>query len=110
MRRYFCALLLLTAAAWAANVKLYMKDGSFQLVREYSVKGDRVRFYSVERSDWEEVPTELVDIQKTEGEVAQRKTVLAEEAKVLSEEDRVERQLQNEIMKIPQNPGVYHLE
>jgi len=41
--------------------KLVLADGTFQLVREYSVQGDRVRYWSVERSDWEEIPTTLVN-------------------------------------------------
>ncbi len=41
--------------------KLMLKDGSFQLVREYAVKGDRVRYYSLDRSQWEEIPSDLVD-------------------------------------------------
>jgi hypothetical protein len=41
--------------------KLVLADGTFQLVREYSVQGDRVRYWSVERSAWEEIPTKLVD-------------------------------------------------
>lgn len=41
--------------------KLVLTDGSFQLVREYSVEGDRVRYWSVERSAWEEIPAKLVD-------------------------------------------------
>jgi len=41
--------------------KLVLSDGTFQLVREYSVEGDRVRYWSVERSAWEEIPTNLVD-------------------------------------------------
>lgn len=110
MARLLLALFLLAVSALAANLKLYLKDGGYQLVREYSVNGDRVRFYSVERSAWEEIPTELVDLKRTEAEVGARKTKLAEEARILSEEDRVERQLQEEIMKIPQNAGVYTLE
>ncbi len=110
MRRFLFALLTFAVLVPAATLKLYMTDGSYQVVREYSVQNDRVRFYSMERSSWEEVPTQLVDLKRTEAEVNQRKTQLAEEAKVLSEEDRVERQLQEEVMKIPRNPGVYFLE
>jgi hypothetical protein len=110
MRKLCVALLVLVMAAWAANVKLYLNDGTFQLVREYKVEGDRVRFYSVERSSWEEIPASLVDLKRTEAEMNQRKAKLAEEAKVLSEEDKVERALQEEIAKIPQNPGVYYIE
>ena len=41
--------------------KLVLKDGSFQLVREYRIEGDRVKYYSPESSQWEEIPAALVD-------------------------------------------------
>jgi hypothetical protein len=41
--------------------KLILKDGTFQLAREYTVEGERVRYWSVERSQWEEIPSSLVD-------------------------------------------------
>jgi hypothetical protein len=41
--------------------KLVLKDGTFQIAREYSIEGDRVRYWSVERGEWEEIPTDLVD-------------------------------------------------
>ncbi len=110
MRRIALAFFVLLAVALAANVKLYLKDGTFQLVREYKVEGDRVHFYSTERSEWEDIPTELTDLKRTEAEIAEHKKAIEAEAKVLSEEDKAERELQNEILRIPQNPGVYYLE
>jgi hypothetical protein len=41
--------------------KLVLKDGTFQLVRTYERNGERVRYYSVERGDWEELPAAMVD-------------------------------------------------
>jgi hypothetical protein len=45
--------------------KLVLKDGTFQQIREYQRNGDHVRYYSVERSDWEELPASLVDWEAT---------------------------------------------
>ena len=41
--------------------KLILNDGTFQIAREYTVEGDRVRYWSVERSQWEEIPASLVN-------------------------------------------------
>jgi hypothetical protein len=41
--------------------KLVLKDGSFQIIREYQRNGDRIRYFSVERGDWEELPAAMVD-------------------------------------------------
>jgi len=43
------------------NHKLILKDGSFQMVRKYEVVGDRVRYLSLERGEWEELPNDMVD-------------------------------------------------
>src|SRR5215467_13681940 len=41
--------------------KLVLKDGGFQMVREYQRNGERVRYLSAERGEWEEIPASLVD-------------------------------------------------
>src|ERR1700691_2345296 len=45
-----------STASLPRGKKLILRDGSFQLVREYNVEGDRVRYYSIEQSQWEEIP------------------------------------------------------
>ncbi|MDP9147680.1 MAG: hypothetical protein M3N22_08465 [Acidobacteriota bacterium] len=49
------------AIAGPRGLKLVLADGTYQLVREYQRQDDRVRYYSVERGDWEELPASLVD-------------------------------------------------
>ena len=49
------------AVAGPRGQKLVLTDGSYQLVREYQRNGDHVRYYSVERGDWEELPASMVD-------------------------------------------------
>jgi hypothetical protein len=44
-----------------SNHRIILKDGSYQIVREYHVVGDRVRYLSLERGEWEEMPANLVD-------------------------------------------------
>src|ERR1700682_2663976 len=97
----------LALSAFAANVKLYMKDGEFHLVREYKVEAGRVRYSSVERGDWEEVPTALVDLKRTEDETKARQAAIAEEAKLITAEDKAERERANEVSKVPAGPGVH---
>ncbi|MFZ3217325.1 MAG: hypothetical protein WA192_14805 [Candidatus Acidiferrales bacterium] len=68
-----------TDAGLPVGKKLMLKDGSFQLVREYQLDGDRVRYYSIDQGDWEEIPASLVDwdaTKKIETEDAQRKAAI----------------------------------
>ena len=86
------ALLLSILAAprvtWA-SIKLCMKDGTYQMVASYEVHGERVRYFSVERSEWEEVPTSLVDFDATKR--AQQETKAAEKQQ-LEEAKQVEQE------------------
>lgn len=102
-------LLLLTAAVLLGETfKLYLKDGSYHSVREFQVQADRVRYYSTERGEWEEIPLELVDLTKTERErkaVAERQSTTARGEE---EEEKAEREQRREIASIPLEAGAYY--
>jgi hypothetical protein len=104
--RFWAALLFSATVALAAD-RLYLKDGSYQLVREYEIQKDRVRYYSTERGDWEEIPREMVDFDRTKKEIADRKAVIAADDKAQEEEDAAIRAERKEIQSVPVEPGAY---
>ena len=97
----FCCL------ASAENVKLYLKDGSYQLVRDYKVVGDRVSFYSLDREEDEEVPLSLVDLDKTKAEIKARADSIRADTAAQDAEDKAERAARKEVASVPMEPGVY---
>lgn len=102
------ALLLLTSALlFGATFKLYLKDGEYQLVREYQVNGDRIRYYSTERGQWEEIPVALCDLKKTEQERQRTADDIRKQTKLEDDEEKLEREQRREIERIPMNPGAY---
>ncbi len=101
-------LMLLAAALLAADTfKLYLKDGDFHSVRDYSIQGDRVHYFSTERGEWEDIPTALVDLSRTERERKASREFISKETKQEEEEDKAEREQRGEIASIPMNPGAY---
>jgi hypothetical protein len=73
--------------------KLVLKDGSFQLVRNYEKNGERVRYFSVERGAWEEIPASMVDwdaTAKVEAETAKADEALLSKVHTQEEATKVE--------------------
>jgi len=123
LRRGLILLLLFTASLVVADpvLHLILKDGSYQAVTKYEVKGDRVRYLSAERNQWEEVPSEMVDwaaTKKYEQEVqAQSKALDGTEAAEKAEqaEDRISPKDANTplvapSLRLPEGGGVFALD
>ncbi|HEY6764075.1 MAG TPA: hypothetical protein VI386_04835 [Candidatus Sulfotelmatobacter sp.] len=98
--------------------RLILKDGSYQLVTKYEVKGDRVHYYSAERQDWEDLPSELVDwpaTQKYEKDRAAGASVpeAAELDKEFEKEREAEESRVPEVatgLRLPEESGVFLLD
>lgn len=109
MRRWLPIVLLLALPAFADTVRLYLKDGNYQLAREYQVVEDRVKYLSAERGEWEELPLSLVDLDRTKKEALDRQETIRKEAKEQDEEDAAIRAAQKEIEQVPVDAGTYYI-
>ncbi len=112
------SLLSLPALAQDLARRLILKDGSYQLVTKYELKGDRVRYMSAERDDWEELPSSLVDWPATEKYEKDRAAgASVPEAAQLDKELEQERELEEAQLpqvspglRLPENSGVFLLD
>jgi len=106
----FVILLGIAMPLFAANLRLYLKDGDYQVVREYQVVQDRVRYYSMDRADWEEIPLELIDLKRTEKENAEKTAAMAETLKQDKAEDDAIRGDRKLVASIPDSVGPYWID
>jgi hypothetical protein len=107
MLSLFLALFLM--AAPGETIRLYLKDGTYQLATEYKIVKDRVSYMSAERGEWEELPLEMVDLARTKKEAVQHQEDLKEDAKAQAEEDKAERLAVKQVEEIPAAAGVYYI-
>src|SRR5437868_12169563 len=110
-------LALLPAAAQQRAKRLILKDGSYQPVVRWEIKGERVRYYSAERFEWEELPKSLVDWTATDKYNQDIEAGAAAERQKLSAEEQAERKAQEARtplvapgVRLPDNEGVYLLD
>lgn len=76
----------------AKNHRLILKDGSYQVVRQYQVVGDRVRYLSQERGDWEELPVELVDWDATRKWEQEHDSTAGEPSPAMKEAEAIDKE------------------
>ncbi len=96
--------------AFSPTFKLYLKDGDYHMVREYQVLDDRVRYFSTERGDWEEIPKELVDLDKTKREIAKIEQAAQEKSVLENAEEKAIRAERKELSRVPADAGAYFVE
>src|SRR6266478_903760 len=113
------AVMLLGLAALSQQnpQRLVLKDGSYQSVTKWEVKGDHVRYYSADRYTWEELPNDLVDWPATEKYNRDRLTQRATEAGQLIRMDEADREADNVRsplvapgLRLPDGGGVFVLD
>ncbi len=95
--------------AQASRQVLILDDGTRIPVREYEVSGDRVRYFSSERGQWEEVPAEIVDVDRTGEHNRSVGAELDRREDELRRERAAERRARTELHSVPLDDGVYYL-
>ena len=120
MRRIFKLLVFEIVMVWLAGSmiafaqqnpkRLIMKDGTYQSASKWEIKGDRVRYYSAERYDWEELPKDMIDWPATEkynNEREGRNDETIKEIAKADEADEREAPLVAPGLRLPATGGVF---
>ncbi|HLM83202.1 MAG TPA: hypothetical protein VK302_21565 [Terriglobales bacterium] len=116
---FFCLSFCLSQVPTPTHARrLILKDGSYQSVTKYEIHGDRVRYFSAERGEWEEVPNALIDWDATakfeqgrlQGKVAPEAVELDKEleAERKAEQARSPRVAPN--LRLPDEGGIFLLD
>lgn len=106
------------ASAQTQAKRLILKDGSYQLASKYEIQGDRVRYYSAERGEWEEIPKNLIDWDATDKyEQGRLQGAPSPEAVQLDKELEAERKAEEARsprvapgLRLPEDGGVFLLD
>ena len=94
--------------ASAENVKLYLKDGSYQLVREYKVENDRVQFLQPRSRRLGRGAAIAGGSGQNQGRnQSARRRGSAPIAAAEDAEKKAERAARKEVASVPADPGVY---
>ncbi len=105
-------------AAQGQARRLILKDGSYQLATKWETKGDRIRYFSAERYEWEDVPNELVDWVATNQYEKDRVAGKTSPAAVALDKELEAERRQEELksphvaagLRLPSEGGVYALD
>lgn len=107
--RGMLALLAFAVAAPAQSPAVFLTDGTRLDVREYEVVDDRVRYFSSERGQWEEVPVAIVDLERTNVYNRSRRAEFEQRQAEERRERLAERRARTELHSVPLDDGVYYL-
>ena len=116
---FFCLSFCLSQVPTPTQARrLILKDGSYQSVTKYEVHGDRVRYFSAERGEWEEIPNSLIDWDATgKFEQGRLQGKVAPEAVELDKELEAERKAEQARspqvapnLRLPDEGGIFLLD
>jgi len=111
-------LMLSVCFAQSTTKRLILKDGSYQIVTKFELQGDRVHYYSAERSEWEDIPDSLVDWNATNqyekdrasGKKSPQALALDQELEEAKQEQEAISPHVAEGLRLPSEGGVYALD